>query len=124
MRTRYALPMPMLLLAYATPVQADKLTVLSAAVAGCEVRATKVPGGLRLEAIVSAQGGSSGEYQFEVRTSGGGSSSTTAQDGTFEVGAGQETILSEVTLSGAGTPVAELSVEWVNGETCTARYPV
>jgi len=123
MRARYALPMPMLLLACATPVQADKVTVLSTAVAGCEVRATKVPGGLRLEAIVSGQGGNSGEYQFEVRKSAGGSSSTTAQGGTFEVGAGQETILSEVTLSGAGTPVAELSVEWANGETCAARYP-
>ena len=64
----------------------------------CEIRSTDIRGGVRLEAIVIGRAGGSGEYQFVVAKSGGGGTSNISQGGEFEIRAGEETVVGEVTL--------------------------
>ena len=119
----YLLPAALFLMATAVPVIGQKMTAQAAPERSCEVRATKVAGGIRLQAVAFSSSASSGEYELTVDKSGGGGSSNTSQGGDFEVGSGGESVLSEVTLSGGGSAVAELTVTWSGGGTCKARYP-
>ena len=109
------------MLTLAAPVQGEMGS--SAADLRCRVRATQASDGVRLEAVVSGETSTSGEYEFEVRKSGGGNNSVTSQGGTFEKDADQEGILSEVTLGDGGTVTAELKIRWGSGGTCQVRYP-
>ncbi|MBA3518500.1 MAG: hypothetical protein H0T75_12865 [Rhizobiales bacterium] len=118
----YILPAALLLMAAAVPLVGQKMTA-QAAERGCEVRATKTAGGVSLQAVAFSDSAGSGEYELIVEKSGGGGSSNTSQGGDFEVGSGGESVLSEVTLSGGGSAVAELTVTWSGGGTCKARYP-
>ena len=110
------------MLTVAVPVQGE-IMGSSTADLRCLVRATKTSGGVRLEAVASGDTSTSGEYEFDVRKSGGGNTSATSQGGTFEIGADEDAILSDVTLGGAGTVTAELKIKWESGGTCQARYP-
>lgn len=116
MKARYVVPVKACLLAFAPPAEAD-------AGISCLVRATELSGAVHLEAVVSGKTALAGEYQFEVRKSGGGGSANISQGGTFESGPGQQTVLSEVTLGGGGHATAELSITRTGRKTCTARYP-
>lgn len=119
----YLLPAALFLMAAAVPVIGQKMTAEAAPERSCEVRATKVSGGVRLQAVAFSGNAGSGEYELTVDKSGGGGSSNTSQGGDFEVGSGGESVLSEVTLSGGGSAVARLTVSWSGGGTCKARYP-
>jgi hypothetical protein len=82
---------------------------------GCEIRATKVSGGVQLEGVVFARKPAAGEYEFVVSKSGGGTSNT-SQSGGFELDARQESVVGEVTLGGGGSAKARLTVRWDGGE--------
>ena len=92
----------------------------------CEIRSTDIRGGIRLEAVVVGRGGASGEYEFVVAKSGSGGTSNVSQGGDFEIGAGKEAIVGEVTLgSGEKAKVkARLTVSSANGKSaCQDSYP-
>jgi hypothetical protein len=92
---------------------------------GCEIRTAETSGGvLLLQAMALADAGAAGEYELEVRKSGGGGTSSTSQSGDFEVLGSGETLLSEVTIGGGGSLSAKLTL-WSNaGEiVCTAEFP-
>src|SRR5688572_22823544 len=91
-----------LMFMFAVPVQGEVMGS-SAADLRCQVRATEASGGVHLEAVVSGETSTSGEYEFEVRRSGGGNTSASSQRGTLEIETDEEVILSEVTLGGGGT---------------------
>ena len=98
----------------------------SAKALSCEIRSTDIRGGVRLQAIVAGRGGASGEYEFLVAKSGGGGTSNVSQGGDFDISAGNETVVGEVTLgSGEKAKVkASLTVTSANGKTaCEDSYP-
>jgi hypothetical protein len=124
MKAQRILGLLLFMLTLAAPVQGEMSELMGSSAADfrCHVRATKASGGVRLEAVVSGETSTSGEYEFEVRKSGGGNTSATSQGGTFEID-NEEAILGEVTLGGGGTSTAELKIRWESGGTCEARYP-
>jgi hypothetical protein len=90
----------------------------------CEVRATKVSGGILLEALASAGAEIAGEYEFIISKTGPGGSSDVSQGGEFEVGPGREALLGEVTLGSEGGSVeAVLTVRTPDGASCESRFP-
>lgn len=92
----------------------------------CEIRSTDIRGGVRLEAVVVGHGRASGEYEFVVAKSGSGGTSNVSQGGDFEVDAGRETVVGEVTLgSGEKARVrARLTVTSANGRnSCEDSFP-
>lgn len=92
----------------------------------CEIRSTDIRGGVKLEALVLGRRGASGEYEFVVAKSGSGGTSNVSQGGEFEIGAGKETVVGEVTLgSGEKAKVkARLTVNTASGKTsCEDRFP-
>ena len=92
----------------------------------CEIRSTDIRGGVRLEAIVIGRAGGMGEYEFVVAKSGGGGTSNISQGGEFQIGAGKETVVGEVTLgSGERAKVkAHLTVNAASGKTsCEDTFP-
>ncbi len=98
----------------------------SAKALSCEIRSTDIRGGVRLEAIVAGRGGASGEYEFVVAKSGGGGTSNVSQGGEFDISAGNETVVGEVTLGSAekAKVKASLTVTSANGKTaCEDSYP-
>lgn len=92
----------------------------------CEVRATKDPRGVQLQAVAIADRMVAGEYQFEVEKRGSAGSSQTAQSGEFTLKSGEEIVLGEVAL-GTGdraSYAAKLTLQWDAGEiSCTKSYP-
>ncbi|HEX2255437.1 MAG TPA: curli-like amyloid fiber formation chaperone CsgH [Afifellaceae bacterium] len=92
----------------------------------CEVRATAIPGGVRLKGSVASDKALAGSYALRVEKRGSGGSSSNMQSGEFEVAAGAEEIVSEVGLGlerGASYR-AELTVRWPGGEAaCVSTYP-
>jgi hypothetical protein len=124
MSLRYLLPAFTVALAFTAPVLSEEnLPTKASAERGCEVRVDDVAGGKRLQAVAFATFPASGEYDLVVSKSGGGGTSNTSQGGEFEVGAGTEATLSEVTLGGGGSFTAELTVSWSGGTSCRASYP-
>ena len=98
----------------------------SAKALSCEIRSTDIRGGVRLQAIVAGRGGASGEYEFVVAKSGGGGTSNVSQGGEFDISAGNETVVGEVTLGSAekAKVKASLTVTSANGKTaCEDSYP-
>ena len=92
----------------------------------CEIRSTDIRGGIRLEAIVIGRAGGSGEYEFVVAKSSGGGTSNISQGGEFDIGAGKETVVGEVTLgSGEKAKVqARLTVGSASGKpVCQDTFP-
>ena len=87
----------------------------------CEIRASRVSGGVLLEAVAVSNKPISGTYEFSVRNESPAGSSNTSQSGEFEIRAGAETVLSEVALSGGGTAKADLRLTWPGGETSCER---
>ena len=98
----------------------------SAKALSCEIRSTDIRGGVRLEAIVAGRGGASGEYEFVVAKSGGGGTSNVSQGGDFDISAGNETVVGEVSLGSGekGKVKARLTVSSANGQiACEDSYP-
>ena len=104
-------------------VTGTTMTTQASADSGCEIRAEKVSGGVRLQAVAFSSTAAAGDYEFVVAKSGGGGTSNTSQSGDFESGAAAESVLSEVTLGGGGSYEARLTVTWADGASCTDRYP-
>ena len=113
----YLLALPLIPLAWAQSSlsHSTKATQASGEV-GCEIRTTKVPGGMRLEGVVHARKPATGEYEFVVSKSGGGGTSNSSQSGDFELDTRQESVVGEVTLGGGGSAKAHLSVRWDGGK--------
>ncbi len=64
----------------------------------CEVRTTKVPGGVELEAVVSSVRALDGSYSFVVEKTGSGGDSNIAQAGDFSLERGTEHVLGSAGL--------------------------
>ena len=82
----------------------------------CEIRSTKVGGGVQLEGVVVARKPTAGDYEFVVRKSGGGGTSNSSQSGDFELGARQESVVGDVMLGGGGSYDADLTIRWKGGK--------
>ena len=94
----------------------------SAALSKCEVRATAIPGGLRLEAIVRGTPGEVGSYQLALETSDADGISKAGQGGAFTVAAAGEVTVAtnEFSLSHGQTYRADMKVSGPKGEeNCT-----
>lgn len=90
----------------------------------CLIRTAATADGTELQAIALASHDASGEYEFLVRKSGGGGTSSTSQSGDFEVRGDGETVLSAATIGGPGSVTANLTVWSSAGEVvCTAEFP-
>lgn len=87
----------------------------------CEIRASRVSGGVLLEAVVVSAKPVSGTYEFSVRNDSPAGSSSTSQSGEFEIRPGTETVLSEVALSDGGSAKADLRLSWPGGEAACER---
>ena len=83
---------------------------------GCEIRTTKVSGGVQLEGVVFARKPAAGEYEFVVSKSGGSGTSNSSQSGDFELDARQESVVGEVMLGGGGSSKAHLTIRWDGGQ--------
>ncbi len=83
----------------------------------CEIHATAVPGGLRLESVVYGMPGSSGAYQLTLARSGAGGSSNVSQGGDFEIdGSGQAVVsVTEFNRSHRDNYNVEMTVEDFSG---------
>ena len=76
-----------------------KPTQLSATASSmCEVRTTKVPGGVELEAVVSSVRALDGSYSFVIEKSGSSGSSNIAQAGDFTLQRGEEQVVGSAGL--------------------------
>ena len=87
----------------------------------CEIRTSRVAGGVLLEAVAVSTKPISGTYEFSVRNDSPAGSSSTSQSGEFEIGSGTEAVLSEVALSDGGNAKADLRLSWPGGETSCER---
>lgn len=87
----------------------------------CDVRATVLAGGVKLEAVATSTSDISGTYSLNVDTDGSGNS--VVQGGDFEVRPGLETTLSTVVLgqeAGEGF-TARLTLRWPTGSTSCSK---
>lgn len=84
----------------------------------CEIRATGVPGGLRLESVVHGAPGSSGSYQLSLVRSGAGGTSNVSQGGDYEIDGAGEVVVSvtEFNRSVRDHYNIEMTVEGVFGK--------
>ena len=64
----------------------------------CEVRTTKVPGGVELEAVVSSVRALNGSYSFVIEKIGSGGDSNIAQAGDFSLERGAEQVVGSAGL--------------------------
>lgn len=104
----------------------EATTAAGSAPLTCAIRATPVAGGVRIEAVASANSDVTGTYRLKVAGGGGGGSNTIAQGGDFSVTAGERSTLSSVVLGGeaAAGYEARLTVEWPGGSaSCKASGP-
>lgn len=93
---------------------------------GCEIRATQVPGGVKLEGLVLSEKALSGSYGFQVRKQGAAGTSTSMQSGDFEAAADKESVVGQVGLGleRGASYTAELTISWPEGEvSCSKRHP-
>jgi hypothetical protein len=91
--------------------------------AGCQIRASLMPNGLRLEALADPQEAIAGEYRLSVAKDSASGSSRNLQSGAFQVEAGKQQILATIILdrSAVGHYSATLSLQWENGhESCSS----
>jgi hypothetical protein len=120
-----ALPLVPLALAHA-PAPEGIGTGTAADPVRCEIRATAMPGGVRLEGTVLSDRALAGSYAFNVEKRGGGGTSSSSQSGDFEAAAGAEEVVGEVGLGlerGASYR-AELTIRWPGGEAaCVREHP-
>jgi hypothetical protein len=64
----------------------------------CEVRTTKMPGGVELEAVVSSIRALNGSYSFVIEKKGSGGDSNIAQAGEFSLKQGAEQVVGSAGL--------------------------
>jgi len=89
----FALPLlPLAFLPWTTP--SKSMTTRISDDVRCEIRATPTASGVRLESVAMSKVPISGEYEFTVEKSGGGGTSSSSQSGDFELGSGEESLLS------------------------------
>jgi hypothetical protein len=92
----------------------------------CEIRATAMPGGVRLEGAVLSRTRLAGSYSFKVAKRGRGGTSSSSQSGEVLAAAGIEEVVGEVGLGlerGASYS-AELAIRRPDGRTaCVSIYP-
>lgn len=92
----------------------------------CDIRATPMSGGVRLEGLVLSEQALSGTYAFEVRKQGAGGTSMSTQSGEFETSAERQEVVGEVGLGlerGASYS-AKLTISWPGGEvSCVQQHP-
>lgn len=79
-------------------------------VLGCHIEVSRIGGGVALSAVVVSQRALAGNYRLRVSKSGGGGSADIDQSGGFSTSGGSS-IVSSVTLGGAGRFVARLTVD-------------
>ncbi len=110
----------------ALPPQTDPAVSMPVAdqnAAGCQIRASLVPSGLRLEALADPHEAIAGEYRLSVTKDSESGSSRNLQSGAFQVEAGKQQILATIILdrSAVGHYNATLSLKWENGhESCSS----
>ena len=105
------------------PVAPDSRTRVRTGVE-CEVRISRRPGGVELEAMAVAGRKTTGEYEFIIEKRGSGGSSSINQGGTFSLVPGQEQVLGSagLGLEGRASYTARLNLEGPRGETlCMAE---
>lgn len=83
----------------------------------CEITVSKRGGMTTLEGIVTSPQSLSGSYRMSVVTSGSGGGSDIDQSGAFSATAGKSASLGVVSLGGAASYSAELTVKWSGGST-------
>ena len=115
-KSLYLLALPLIPLAWAQSSPSHGTVAQASIDVNCEIRTTKVPGGVRLEGVVFARKPATGEYEFGVSMSGGGGTSNSSQSGDFELDARQESVVGEVMLGGGGSSKAHLTVRWDGGK--------
>jgi CsgH protein len=106
-----------------TGVSAISLPAANPTSAGCQIRASILPSGLRLEAVADAQAPIAGEYKLTVAKDSESGSSRNVQSGAFQADAGQQQVLATIILdrSAVGHYSATLSLEWDDGhESCSS----
>ena len=92
----------------------------------CEIRTTRAPGGIELEAVASAQRARSGSYSFDIEKSGSSGDSNIAQAGEFSLDRGAEQILgsARLALARSDSYSADLVLTDSSGEVlCEADKP-
>ena len=90
----------------------------------CEIEVKELGSGVRLQGVVYADQGGHGEYQLQVRKSGGGGSSNINQAGEFSARANAPARLGVIQLGGDdGTYDARLKVFW-NGQEYECRKSI
>jgi hypothetical protein len=90
----------------------------------CEIRSTRVPGGIALETLATAQKRVAGTYRLVVTKNGPAGTSDIVQGGAFRAGRGKDTVLGSVELGieRGASYVAKLSLSWDGQKTvCTKR---
>ena len=121
----YALALPLAALGtFAWFSEGEAVTSKPSEVVTCEIVSEPFSGGVGLVAKATAKAPASGSYEFVVSKQGSAGISNTAQSGEFELGSGEDVVLSEVSLGlDAGSRyVAELSLTWNGGE-ASCKYP-
>jgi hypothetical protein len=91
----------------------------------CEIRATSLASGVKLEGVVVSSRPLAGRYDFQVRKTGRAGTSNSAQSGEFETRRGDEAIGQVgLGLERGASFEAELVLRWDGGETsCAVRGP-
>jgi hypothetical protein len=94
--------------------------------AQCEIRATAIPGSLRLEGVVYGVPGDAGSYQLTLARSGPGGTSNVSQGGDYVVDASGEAVVSvsEFNRGARDTLDAVMTIEDSYGvSSCERAYP-
>jgi hypothetical protein len=92
----------------------------------CEIRTTKVPGGVRLQPFASARVPTSGTYEFIATSHGAGGNANSSLSGTFDLQADEDLVLGNAMLSleSGASYAAHLTLVWEGGETsCIEPHP-
>ena len=123
----YALALPLVAVgAFAWLPKGEAMSQQTSKGVSCEIRSEAVSGGVALAATAAADRPASGAYEFIVSKSGAAGTSNTAQSGDFELGSGEDAVLSEVTLGvdSGSRYVAELRLTFDGGTVfCRQAYP-
>lgn len=91
----------------------------------CTIQATKVRGGVRLEALVATQHKAAGTYQLMLTKAGPAGSSDVSQGGEFAVMPGTTSVLSgsEISLERGAKLMAKLTLTTPDGDiACEAAF--
>ena len=123
-----ALPILPGLVAFASAGAADRAATQTGAASidsvRCEVRVSKAPGGIELEAVVAADRKASGVYRFVIEKRGSGGRSMVSQDGDFSLAPGREEVVGAASLGleRGASYTARVSLENGRGKTlCEAE---